>query len=113
MMNEYFEMRRKKDEAVVRVYAISNDGIATIFEPGDYKSRGNGWQKVSITKLLPLDMPLNHKEVITKTLKNKAKDRMKIVDATWETSDGQQWTHAEIENAVMHEIELMKNEVTD
>jgi hypothetical protein len=113
MANEYFEMRRKKDEAPVRVYSISPDGIATIFDIGAYKNTGNGWQKIGITKLIPMDMPLNHKEVITKTLKNKAKDRMKIVDATWETSDGQQWTHAEIENAVMHEIELMKNEVTD
>ena len=35
---------------------------------------------------------------------------MKLIDATWETSDGKQWTHTDIEKAVAHEYNLMSKE---
>ena len=47
------------------------------------------------------------------TKKNKAKARMQLVNATWETSDGVLWSHCVLEDAIAHEIELMDKEITN
>ena len=108
-MQGYFEMRKRKNGEIVRVYHIF-DSMATTFSPSLYKSKGNGWEKLKLTQLIPIDMPLENNEVISQTEKNKAKKRMKILYATWLTSDGSEWDHADIEEAIEHEIELMRRE---
>ena len=110
------EMRFKKTGEVVRVYDIT-DGIATIFDPSLYQKQNNGWTKVKVSQVVPLDFPINSANYISKTKKNKAKARMQLVDATWETSDRVLWSHCALEDAIAHEIELMdkerRNEVSE
>ena len=105
----YEEMRLKKNGVVVRVYDIT-DGMATIFDPALYQQQNNGWVKLNASKLVPMGFPINCDEYISKTKKNKAKSRMKLVNATWQTTDGIFWEHKEIESAISHEIELMEKE---
>lgn len=108
-MQEYFEMKKRKNGEIVRVYHIF-ENMATTFSPALYKSKGNGWERLKLTQLIPIDMPIENNEVISQTEKNKAKKRMKILNATWLTSDKEMWTHENIEKAIEHEVELMRNE---
>lgn len=100
------EMRLKKNGVVVRVYEIQ-DGRAYIFNPEAFQKVNNGWESVKLSQLVPMDFPINSKEYISKTTKNKAKNRMKLMDAIWKTSDGIEWKHENIQEAIQHEIELM------
>lgn len=105
----YEEMRLKRSAQVVRVYSIQ-DNMALIFNPETYKKQNNGWEKIKISSLVPLDYPVNAEEYIGKTQKNKAKQRMRLTSAIWLTTDGKEWAHENYEEAINHEIELMKSE---
>jgi hypothetical protein len=107
----YEEMRLRKTGETVRVYAIApSENIATIFSASQYTKTNNGWQKIKLSQLVPMDFPINNKDYISKTKKNKAKDRMKLIEATWQTSDGNLWNHSDIDAAVEHELFLMSLE---
>ena len=107
----YEEMRLRKTGETVRVYAINpSENIATIFSASQYTKTNNGWQKIKLSQLVPMDFPINNKDYISKTKKNKAKDRMKLIEATWQTSDGNLWNHSDIDAAVEHELFLMSLE---
>jgi hypothetical protein len=107
----YEEMRLRKTGETVRVYAINpSENIATIFSTSQYTKTNNGWQKIKLSQLVPMDFPINNKDYISKTKKNKAKDRMKLIEATWQTSDGNLWNHSDIDAAVEHELFLMSLE---
>ena len=108
-MNLYEEMRLKKSEQVVRVYSIQ-DNMALVFDPERYKKQNNGWEKVKVSSLVPLDYPVNSDQYISKTQKNKARQRMWLTSAIWLTTDGKEWAHEDYEEAINHEIELMKRE---
>ena len=104
-------MRLRKTGETVRVYAIDpSENIATIFSTSQYTKTNNGWQKIKLSQLVPMDVPINNKDYISKTKKNKAKDRMKLIEATWQTSDGNLWNHSDIDAAVEHELFLMSLE---
>ncbi len=104
-------MRLRKTGETVRVYAINpSENIATIFSTSQYTKTNNGWQKIKLSQLVPMDFPINNKDYISKTKKNKAKDRMKLIEATWQTSDGNLWNHSDIDAAVEHELFLMSLE---
>ena len=104
-------MRLRKTGETVRVYAIDPlENIATIFSTSQYTKTNNGWQKIKLSQLVPMDFPINNKDYISKTKKNKAKDRMKLIEATWQTSDGNLWNHSDIDAAVEHELCLMNLE---
>lgn len=104
----YEEMRYKKSGEVVRVYAINaEDNTAVIFSASKYIAANNGWDNVKLSRLVPLDFPLDNSNYISKTMQNKAKSRMKLIEATWETSDGRHWNHSDIDKAIRHEILLM------
>ena len=104
-------MRLRKTGETVRVYAINpSENIATIFSASQYTKTNNGWQKIKLSQLVPMDFPINNKDYISKTKKNKAKDRMKLIEATWQTSDGNLWNHSDIDAAVEHELFLMSLE---
>lgn len=104
----YEEMRLKKSGEVVRVYGIDPvEKVAVIFCPSQYKKVNNGWLYIKVSLLVPRDFPVCSKDYVSKTQKNKAKDRMKLIDATWQTSDGNLWSHSDIDAAVEHELFLM------
>ena len=105
----YEEMRLRPSGDIVKVYDI-HDGMATIFNKAQFMVSDQGWSKVKVTKLVPMEFELHCKDVISNTSKNKARKRMKLLDATWMTSDGIHWEHEEIETAIEHELMLMDKE---
>ena len=102
-MKDYVVMRINKTNEPVRVYAWLPNGEALCFVESDYA------RQIKHSKLRPDDIPVSE-QYVSKTQQNKAKKRMKLIDATWETSDGKQWTHTDIEKAVAHEYNLMSEE---
>lgn len=105
----YEEMRVRPSGSIVRVYQII-DGVATVFDKEKFMRDNQGWNKVKVNKLVPMDLPLYNDTVVSQTAKNKAKKRMHLEDATWKTSDGKLWSHADIDMAVEHELTLMEQE---
>ena len=113
-MENYVEMRLRPDGEIIRVYSMVYDGncaSAIIFVPSMHMKMNNGWQKVKMSKLVPLDIPLNGSEMTSNTKRAKAKKRLKMIDATWETSDGERWSHEIIGAAIEHELKLMELEL--
>ena len=109
-MKDYVVMRINKTNEPVRVYAWLPNGEALCFVESDYAKQGaGGWRQIKHSKLRPDDIPVSE-QYVSKTQQNKAKKRMKLIDATWETSDGKQWTHTDIEKAVAHELDLINKE---
>lgn len=106
MEKGYFEMRRRKDGEIVRVYEVK-DGIALIFSASQYQRDGGGWQKIKLTQMIPVEFPINKNEYVSKTMRNKAMERMKLIHAIWETSDGNRYESENIDKAIEHEIFLM------
>ena len=106
----YEEMKLRPNGNVVRVYGVSPDGVAYTFDPVQFQKTNNGWSKTKLSKLVPLDYPLNSAEVCSKTKRNKAKQRLHLEEATWKSTDGQLWSHSDLEAAIAHELELMEDE---
>ena len=105
----YEEMRLRPNGSIVKVYDIT-DGMATIFDKEQFMKSDQGWVKVKVNKLVPMEFELHNSTTTSQTTKNKAKKRMHLEDATWKTSDGKLWSHDIIEDAIAHEIELMNEE---
>ena len=105
----FIEMRLRPAGDIVQVYDIT-DGIATIFNKAQFMTSDQGWQKIKVSKLVPMEFELHNTNVISQTTKNKAKKRMHLEDAVWKTSDGELWKHENIDDAIAHELELMDKE---
>lgn len=114
--NDYIEMYSKKNKNNVRVYSfatVDSKPMALIFNPNAMNSNSNNpWSYVKVSTLIPLEFADMVKNSVSnsKTKRNKAKGRMQIIDAIWETSDGESWRHENIEDAIAHELELMNKE---
>jgi hypothetical protein len=108
----YIEMYSKNSKSNVRVYSflvVDNKAMAMIFNPN---ALPNPWSYVKVNNLVPLEYTpiIQGDAYISKKKRNKAKSRMKIIEATWQTSDGKTWSHEEIESAIDYERELMEKE---
>ncbi len=103
------EMKLKPSGSIVQVYRFLEDGNALIFDPDQYANKNQGLIKVSWRRLIPKEYPVDC-NAPSKSKKNKAKARMKLIDAIWETTDGVRFKHEEIENAIAHELSLMSIE---
>lgn len=119
-MNNYFEMYSKKEKQIVKVYSITpidkNDSRATIFVPSLFNvNNQSGWKTVNVTTLIPIECMDTYLKQLpnSKTQRNKAKQRMVLVDAIWRTTDGEEFPHTMIDMAVEHELELMEKEKTE
>ena len=109
-MTEYFEMWHRKRSIPVRVYCVKSDGTAMIWSDGvARKQNGSGWETVLLKHLVPLDKK-DLLGVPSKSLRNRAKERLKIVSATWRGSDGTLYDHSELNEAIEHEIILLEAE---
>ena len=108
----YVEMQLRPSGELVKVYDIT-DGQATIWSDGQFHQCNSGWMKIKVSRLVPVEYPLNSQNHTSKTQKNKAKSRMHLEDATWKTSDGELWKHENIEDAIAHELELMEKETIE
>ena len=105
----YEEMYMKKGGHLVRVYDIT-DGMATIFDEYLYQKQNNGWAKVKVSTLVPAGYPLDSKNYVSKTRRNKAKARMHLVEAVWQTTDGLTFQHENLDVAINHELAIMERE---
>ena len=105
----YEEMRLRPGGDIVRVYEIK-DGEALVFNKAKFMKDNQGWMKVKVNKLVPMDFELYNKDMPSATKQNKAKKRMKIESAVWLTSDGKRWPHEDLELAIAYEINLMEAE---
>ena len=100
--------KNRKNE--IEVYAFFENGKALIFDGEKaHKQNGNGWERVNISNLIPLDQVLIDKWC-SKSEKNKIKSKLRLVDATWETTDGKLFNHTDLENAIVWQKNLMENE---
>lgn len=114
--NGYIEMYSKQVRGNVRVYSfatIDNKAMALIFNPNAINpDHNNPWFYVKVGTLIPLEFAetMTKDVFVSKTKRNKAKGRMQILDATWRTSDGATWKYENIEEAIAHELGLMKKE---
>ena len=108
----YIEMYSKHSKSNVRVYSfltVENKPMALIFNPN---ALINPWSYIKVGNLMPPEYAyaVQGDAYISKTKRNRAKGRMRIVEATWQTSDGVTWKHEDIEYAIAHELELMEKE---
>lgn len=101
------------DACEVTVYQFFEDKTALIFSPisaSRQKGKG-GWLKVSVKNLLPLDFYseyFNRKGFMSKTEKNKIKERLTLTQAVWTCSDGTSFTNCdeaiEYEKIIMNDV---------
>ena len=105
-MKMYF----KKDESEVEVYHFFENNTALIFSPSlAGRQNGNGWSKVKLGQLIPLEY--FNKETngfMSKTARNKIKDRLTLTKAVWTCSDGENFE--DCNKAIAHEKEVMGEE---
>lgn len=111
-MNDYIEMKLRTSGETVRVYNFvkSDTDSVYIFVPSMHQKCNNGWQKVKMSKLIPMDMSVNGTLMHSKTEKNRAKSMLKLVAATWQTTDGLQYPHMLLDMAIEHQLNIMNNE---
>lgn len=107
------KMFYKKDSCQVEVYDFVTDHAgkttALIFNPSlAGRQHGNGWVKVKFSDLVPMEYYSefgDDKGYTSKTKLNKLKERLKLVNPSWQCSDGIQFT--DIDLAAYHESVLM------
>lgn len=97
-------LKYKSTGEEVEVYGFYETGgrmRAVIFDYQEYDKSGNGWKNVGVSKLLPLDVEPRDIQTI-------ARSKVTLWQAFWSTTDGVRWPV--LEDAINHEIELMKKE---
>ncbi len=100
-------MRLRPDGEYVKVFDIT-DGQATVWSDAQFAKCDCGWMKVKVSRLVPEGYELHNNNFVSKTQEAKAKKRMHLEDATWRTSDGVLWRHADIKEAIQYELRLMQ-----
>ena len=82
---------------------------AICYDPSQASTNGgNGWTRVPMKTLIPEAYVDKTNFVFrSKTERNEIKSKLKLVSAIWETEDGQQFAHENIEEAIAHQKELM------
>ncbi len=102
------QMYYKKDNCLVEVYHFFEDKTALIFSPSTAgRQNGNGWEKVKISQIIPLEYyNENKKGFMSKTERNKIKERLVLSEAKWTCSDGVFFN--DCDKAIAHERNLME-----
>lgn len=103
------KMYDKKSTNVVEAVDFYSDGTVLIYDPNlGSRQNGNGWITVKRNRLIPADYAEMFISGMSKTEKNKIKDRLKLYYAEWMTSDGE--VYKDIDLALNHEKQLMESE---
>ena len=103
------KMYDKKSTNVVEAVDFYSDGTVLIYDPYlGAKQNGNGWYTVKRNRLIPADYAEMFITGMSKTEKNKIKQRLTLVSASWETTDGKVFDH--LDNAIEHEKKLIESE---
>lgn len=98
-MENQLELIVKKTREKVKVYCQSLDGTIV------WSNSQNAFVKYGWKSLVPVDY--NFEGILSKTQRNKIKSFLKLVDATWECTDGIQYTHTSLEDAIKHQEALL------
>lgn len=103
------KMYDKKSTNIVEAVDFYSDGTVLIYDPNlGARQNGNGWITVKRNRLIPADYAEMFVSGMSKTEKNKIKERLTLVEATWATSDGNLYNNIDI--AIEHEKELMNKD---
>ena len=106
--NTYIELFSKVSHCTVKVYNFFDNKTALIFDPNQAgRCKGNGWQIVAIKNLIPLEYVTNDM-YMSKSVKNKIKERLVLSYAIWTCTDGTNFNNCEA--AIDHERALMAEE---
>ena len=106
-MDKMFYIKGNRDVEVYS-YDVANKN-ALCYSPNP--NNGLAWEIIKMNKLIPYPHANIYKrDNFSKTIYNKAKSRLKLINAIWQTSDGLNFNHSNIENAVHHELNLMEKE---
>lgn len=100
----------------VDVYQFFEDNTALVYDAylASKQNGSNGWQRRKLARLIPYpDADIFKMDVQSKTEYNKAKSRLKLLDAEWQTEDGLVFDHAHINDAVEHQLMLMMENKED
>lgn len=104
------QMFSKNENRIVEVYKFFDNKTALIYNPlVASRQNGNGWCITPLKNLIPLEYYNEHKEnfFLSKTEKNKIKERLTLTKAEWTCTDGTSFNSCE--DAINHEMEVMKN----
>jgi len=106
-------MYHRKTGQRFEVYAFDADHNAALYYDPCLASNngGNGWQKIQTKFLIP-EAYTNHVDgsFMSKTERNDVKSHLKLVDAIWECTDGTQYAHSQLDYAINHQRNLLKEE---
>lgn len=107
------QMYYRKDNCLVEVYHFFEDKTALIFSPSTAgRQNGNGWEKVKIGQIIPLEYyNENKKGFMSKTERNKIKERLTLTYAEWTCTDGSIFDNCD--EAIAYEKKIMEKEVND
>lgn len=100
----------KNHSCIVTVYNFNIDGSVLIYSPSlAGKQNGNGWIKVKLKELIPLEYYNEHSNNFqSKTVANRMKARLTLTSAVWTCTDGTKFT--DFKEAAAHEYELYNKE---
>lgn len=103
------KMYDKKSTNVVEAVDFYSDGTVLVYDPNlGARQNGNGWITINRKRLIPADYAEMFISGMSKTEKNKIKDRLTLYYAEWMTSDGE--VYKDIDLALNHEKQLMESE---
>lgn len=74
------------------------------------KNNGVGWVSIKLKDLIP-EKYFNPSKgcFMSVSERNRAKKHLTLLDATWQCEDGRKYTHSMIEDAIAHQIDLLKD----
>ena len=104
------QMFYKNDKCIVEVYHFFENKTALIFSPPmASKLNGFGWVYTPMKNLIPLEYYNEHKDncFMSKSEKNKIKERLTFTKAEWTCTDGLSFNSCD--DAIKHEMEVIKN----
>lgn len=104
-------MYMKGSQKPLEVYGFDVEhGTALCFDPSiPASNKGSGWLKIQTKQLIP-EKYVNKTDAtfMSQTERNQIKRQLRIVNATWECTDGQTYDHEHIEQAIAHQREITK-----
>ena len=104
------QMFYKNGNRIVEVYKFFDNKTVLVYDPLlASRQNGNSWSVIPLKHLIPLEYYNEHKEnfFLSKTEKNKIKERLTLTKAEWTCTDGVSFNSCE--EAINHEMEVIKN----
>ena len=90
-------------DMIQRVALCFNSNVAK-------KNNGVGWVQIRLNNLIP-EKYFNPSKGCYMSIheRNRAKKHLSLLDATWQTEDGRKYPHSMIEEAIAHQLDLLKD----